>query len=481
MSCDPAGNGSAIRIEGLGKCYPVYARPGDRLRQFFAPSLARVLRRPARRHFAEYWALQEISCDIGRGEQVGIVGRNGAGKSTLLQIVCGTLAPTTGSVSVNGRIAALLELGAGFNPEFSGRENVVLNAGILGLTPNQIDARMDAVLAFADIGAHVEQPVKTYSSGMYMRLAFAVAIHVEPDILVVDEALSVGDEAFQRKCFARIRRIREGGATILFVSHSAATVAESCDRAMLLDQGRLLALGHTRDVLARYQKLLYAPTGTLDAVRAWIVAHPPRALAEASAEPAAVVSTAGTPRADAQLASTVGEIGEALEADAIDRDDWFDPGLPRGQGVTYPHLGARIGQPHVETPDGRAVNVLAPGRDYVYRYEVDFERTLAGIRCGMMIKTVTGVELGGAASAPYGEGLPLVDAGARVQVRFGFRCLLAPGTYFFNAGLVGLVGEAEQFVAREVDVLMIRVRPDPGRLATGLVDFDVRPQVHLHG
>ncbi|MBS0193639.1 MAG: ABC transporter ATP-binding protein [Proteobacteria bacterium] len=479
MSSEPASATPAIRIDALGKCYPVYAHPLDRLRQFFAPRMARVLRRAPREHFREYWALRDVSCEIARGEQVGIVGRNGAGKSTLLQIVCGTLAPSTGSVSVHGRIAALLELGAGFNPEFTGGENVVLNAGILGLTPAQIDARMDAILAFADIGDFVEQPMKTYSSGMYMRLAFAVAIHVEPDILVVDEALSVGDEAFQRKCFARIRKIREDGATILFVSHSAATVAESCDRAMLLDRGELLALGHTRDVLTRYQKLLYAPVETLDAVRAWIVAHPPRAAAEPAAEADATVAATTTQQSDVAGANAVDDATDDSNADARDRDDGFDPGLPRGQGVTYPHLGARIGQPRVETPDGRVVNVLAPGREYVYCYAVDFERTLAGIRCGMMIKTVTGVELGGAASAPYGEGLPLVDAGARAQVRFAFRCLLAPGTYFLNAGLVGLVGEGEQFVAREVDVLMIRVRPDPQRLATGLVDFNVRPQVQV--
>ncbi|HEY2347291.1 MAG TPA: ABC transporter ATP-binding protein [Xanthomonadaceae bacterium] len=463
----------AIRIDGVGKCYPVYERPLDRLRQFVAPRLARAIGRTPRDHFREYWALRDVSCEIRRGEQIGIVGRNGAGKSTLLQIVCGTLAPTTGSVSISGRVAALLELGAGFNPEFTGRENVVLNAGILGLTPREIDERMDAILAFADIGDFVEQPVKTYSSGMYMRLAFAVAINVTPDILVVDEALSVGDEAFQRKCFARIRTIRENGGTILFVSHSAGTVAEVCDRAMLLDRGELLAIGNTRDVLSRYQKLLYAPADSAASVREWIIANPPRA--SAASEDAVAIPMPTTSASPASATST------SMPVQASDEDDWFDPGLPRGQGVTYPHCGARIDRPRVETPDGRAVNVLVPGRDYVYRYEVAFERSVAGIRFGMMIKTVAGVELGGAATAPYGEGLALVEGGATAVVRFGFRCLLAPGTYFLNAGLVGLVGEAENFIAREVDVLMIRVQPDPKRLATGLVDFDIRPEVALHG
>ncbi|MBS0455865.1 MAG: ABC transporter ATP-binding protein [Proteobacteria bacterium] len=446
----------AIRIDGVGKCYPVYARPLDRLRQFFAPTLARTLRREAKRHFSEYWALRDVSCEIARGEQVGIVGRNGAGKSTLLQIICGTLASSTGSVRVNGRIAALLELGAGFNPEFTGRENVILNAGILGLNAAQIDARMDAMLAFADIGDFIEQPVKTYSSGMYMRLAFAVAINVSPDILIVDEALSVGDEAFQRKCFARIRAIRDDGGTIVFVSHSAATVAESCDRALLLDRGQLLALGDTRKVLSRYQKLLYAPAEKAEDVRAWIIAQSPH------------VDVPGVGRTDAP-------IGAAHDG----ANEWFDPNLPHGAGVSYPGAGARIEHPRVETPDGRRVNVLRAGGQYVYRYEVVFERTLPGVRFGMMIKTVAGVELGGAASAPYGEG-ELMTGQTRASVRFAFRCLLAPGTYFLNAGLVGLLEDGEQFIAREVDVLMIRVQPDPQRLATGLVDFEVSPQVQVH-
>lgn len=461
MSSEPAATGEpAIRIEGVGKCYPVYARPLDRLRQFFAPRLARALRREAKSHYSEYWALRDVSCTIARGEQVGIVGRNGAGKSTLLQIVCGTLAPTTGTVSVNGRVAALLELGAGFNPEFSGRENVVLNAGILGLSAAQIDARMDDILAFADIGAFIEQPVKTYSSGMYMRLAFAVAIHVSPDILVVDEALAVGDEAFQRKCFARIRAIRDHGATILFVSHSAATVVESCDRAMLLDRGRLLALGDTRRVISRYQKLLYAPADKAEAVRAWILANPPDA-----------VDDAGSKQTPSALDDPSPGDGSA--------PDWFDPTLPSGSGLSYPGAGARIENPRVETPDGRRVNVLRAGERYMYRYEVAFEQALPGARFGMMIKTVTGVELGGAASAPYGEGLVMAGQ-TTASVRFAFRCLLAPGAYFLNAGLLGLLGEGEQFVAREVDVLMIRVQPDPKRLATGLVDFEVSPQVQVN-
>ena len=207
----------AIEVSGLTKSFPVYKRPHHRLMQMLS-------RHNKRRWFQEFTALRNVSFSIGRGETLGIVGRNGSGKSTLLQIICGTQSPTKGRVSVHGRVAALLELGSGFNPEFTGRENVFLNGMVLGLTEDEVADRFQIIADFAEIGDFMERPVRTYSSGMYVRLAFAVAINVTPDILIVDEALSVGDEAFQRKCFARIEQIREQGATIVFVSHSASTV-----------------------------------------------------------------------------------------------------------------------------------------------------------------------------------------------------------------------------------------------------------------
>ena len=191
-----------IEVAGLAKCFHTYERPGDRLRQALVPPLQRWLGRPPSQYFREFWALRDVSLSIGRNETVGIVGRNGSGKSTLLQCICGTLTPTMGTVRTQGRIAALLELGSGFNPEFSGRDNVFMNGAVLGLSRAEVEQRFDAIAAFADIGAFLDQPVKTYSSGMAVRLAFSVAINLNPDVLVVDEALSVGDELFQRKCFA---------------------------------------------------------------------------------------------------------------------------------------------------------------------------------------------------------------------------------------------------------------------------------------
>ncbi|WP_313298971.1 ABC transporter ATP-binding protein [Diaphorobacter sp.] len=242
----------SIRIQQLSKCYEVYAQPRDRLKQMLLPRLQRWTGQPPQHYFSEFWALKNISFEIGRGEAVGIVGRNGSGKSTLLQLICGTLTPTSGTVETNGRIAALLELGSGFNPEFTGRENVYLNGAILGIQEEQMNAVFDRIVKFADIGDHLDQPVKTYSSGMFVRLAFAVQMHLDPEILIVDEALSVGDQFFQAKCYAAIRSMMDNGTTVLFVSHSAATVKALCPRAVLLSHGELIVDGPASKVLDRY-------------------------------------------------------------------------------------------------------------------------------------------------------------------------------------------------------------------------------------
>src|SRR5688572_5455809 len=244
---------AAIEVSGLGKRYEIYDRPYQRLLQ--------TILRGRRTFFREFWALSDVTLTVRRGETVGLVGRNGSGKSTLLQLVAGTLHPTMGSVRTTGRIAALLELGSGFNPEFTGRENVYLNGAILGISRREMSEAFAAIEAFADIGDFIDQPVKTYSSGMIVRLAFSVAVHVTPDILIVDEALSVGDTAFQSKCLARIRQMQKSGVAILLVSHSANTIIEFCDRAAYLDRGRLVVVGNCREVLERYTNDIVASLG----------------------------------------------------------------------------------------------------------------------------------------------------------------------------------------------------------------------------
>ncbi|CAG9933565.1 ABC transporter ATP-binding protein [Candidatus Nitrotoga arctica] len=242
----------AICVQNLSKCYQIYDTPRDRLKQFVLPRLRRMMGKSPKQYFGEFWALKDISFEIQKGETVGIIGRNGSGKSTLLQMICGTLNPTSGTIQTNGRIAALLELGSGFNPEFTGRENVYMNAALLGLGQEEIDARFDDIAAFADIGNFIDQPVKTYSSGMFVRLAFAVNIISEPDIMIVDEALAVGDMNFQAKCMTALTRIQESGSTILFVSHDVGAVKSLCSRGLYLEHGMVKAIGKAPEVAEQY-------------------------------------------------------------------------------------------------------------------------------------------------------------------------------------------------------------------------------------
>ena len=246
----------AIRVSGLSKSYQIYDKSEDRLKQFIVPRAQSLFNLKSTQFFREFWALKDVSFEIKKGETIGIIGRNGSGKSTLLQIICGTLTPTAGSVEIYGRIAALLELGSGFNPEFTGRENVYLNASVLGLSAKEIDVRFDDIATFADIGQFIEQPVKTYSSGMMVRLAFAVIAHVDADILIIDEALAVGDAFFSQKCMRFLRDFIKTG-TVLFVSHDTHSIKNLCNYAVWLEKGQVLQEGNPKDVCEQYLEAFY--------------------------------------------------------------------------------------------------------------------------------------------------------------------------------------------------------------------------------
>ncbi|MBY8031468.1 ABC transporter ATP-binding protein [Vibrio fluvialis] len=250
-------NDISIKVDNLGKCFQIYDNPKDRLKQFFVPPVKKFFNQKSHQYYSEFWALKDLSFEIKKGESFGVVGRNGSGKSTLLQIITGTLFQTEGELNVNGRIAALLELGSGFNPEFTGRENVYLNGMLVGLTKSEIDDRFDDIAAFADIGDHLEQPVKTYSSGMLVRLAFAVQVQLKPDILIVDEALAVGDALFQKRCYQRMEQLTNDGVTLLFVSHDQESVRTLTEKSILLNNGKIVAHGTSSEVLISYRKLLH--------------------------------------------------------------------------------------------------------------------------------------------------------------------------------------------------------------------------------
>lgn len=453
----------AISVTSLSKCYHIYARPHDRLKQSIVPRLQRLSGTTPKQYFREFWAIKDVSFEIKKGETVGIIGRNGSGKSTLLQMICGTLNPTSGSIQTNGRVAALLELGSGFNPEFTGRENVYMNAAVLGLSNEEVAARFDYIAAFADIGQFIEQPVKTYSSGMMVRLAFAVAINVDPEILIVDEALSVGDELFQRKCFSRIEAIRDRGATILFVSHSGSAIVELCDRAILLDAGEKLAVGTPKQIVGSYQKLIYAPADKHEAIRMQVRQADDRAMLRL-ANPIECA-----PQDHLVSIEYIQELRES-----------FDPLLKPSSSIEYESHGTYIESPTILTLAGVQVNNLIRGETYRYTYNVRFTRRASNVRFGMMIKTTSGVELGGGTTANSSrDSLVCVEVGSTYCVEFRFRCVLNPGVYFLNAGVVGEIEGSETFLHRMIDVAIFRVLSDTGNLATGTVDFGCYPELKL--
>ncbi|MER9327584.1 ABC transporter ATP-binding protein [Mesorhizobium sp. M0488] len=477
----------AIRVRDVSKHYVMFERPQDRFKQMVVPRLERLIGRPPRRYFRDFAALSGVSFEIGRGETVGIIGRNGSGKSTLLQIICGTLQPTSGSVEVNGRIAALLELGAGFNPEFTGRENVFLNASILGVPRKEMEWRFDDIARFADIGPFIDQPVKTYSSGMYVRLAFATAINVDPDILVVDEALSVGDEAFQRKCYARIEQIKERGGTILFVSHGAQTIVQLCSRAMLVDTGELILAGRPKAVVAQYQRLVNASMEAAKEIRAGIMARSdvsPSDKTSAADKPAAPDPkwAAAVKYPAAEASGTVVALPIKIEPSdtAGQYADYYDPNLKSKSAVYLEERGARIRDLRVLTLSGEKVNVLQMGKRYIFEYTVNFSSEAREVGFEFLFKNVTGLVLAGSDTHRVkAERTRLARSGSEMTVGFTFNCVMLPGVYLASAGVRGLVNDELCMLHKIVEGILIRVASEPDLAAIGYANLDATPQVSL--
>lgn len=457
-----SSDGIAIRVHDVSKRYALYARPQDRLKQSVVPRLQRLLGRPPAKYYRDFAALKGISFEVRRGETVGIIGRNGSGKSTLLQIVCGTLQPSSGSVEINGRLAALLDLGAGFNSDYTGRENVYLNAAILGLARYEIDQRFDAIAGFADIGEFIDQPVRTYSSGMYVRLAFATAINVDPDILVVDEVLSVGDEGFQRKCFARIEEIQAKGGTILFVSHAAQAIVQLCSRALLIDAGDLLLEGRPKLVTNVYQRLATSSKAAATEWRRQVALDTAPLFPAEDAGCTANLTSRGVCRVASDMAGELPPI------------EGFDGNLTPFPVVINEPSGARLENIRIETDGGVAVNLLASGRYYNLCYTVAFQAQAHNVGFGIGVRVASGLKLFGAAT----DQSPLhilrhVAAGCTYHARFRFECTLTPGTYFVNAGVKGTVDGMPMFLHRVQDALSFRVPVSDASLANGFVDAKI--------
>lgn len=446
-----SSNDIAIRVQGLSKCYGIYANPRDRLKQFILPRLQRLIGQAPKQYFREFWALKDVSFEIKKGETVGIIGRNGSGKSTLLQMICGTLSPTSGSVQTNGRIAALLELGSGFNPDFTGRENVYMNAAVLGRSKEEVDERFDDIAAFADIGQFIEQPVKTYSSGMGIRLAFSISASIDPEILIIDEALAVGDIRFQAKCFNRLNKLKESGTTILLVSHSTDQIVKHCDRGVLIECGQVVGIGLPKHITNKYMDLLYGQPG---------VDNPKKVLGKSFLYDS-------TTKEQSDEVSNFSD----TEEDEYSKTLGWNPNEYRWGNGDAAILDFRI----LDKEANHTVQLYADEK-YVIAMKVLLKRSVYNVVFGFYIKTIDGLLITGSNSRDFPDEQQQYEAIGQdcrmLEVSFNFHPRLVSGEYMISLGIAeDVAGELVPLDRRYDSILVHIVNRKP---YFGLVDFDTR-------
>ena len=465
----------AIHVEGLNKVYRLYDHNRDRL--IDSLGLAR------KKRYREHFALNSVDLDVHQGECVGIIGTNGSGKSTILKIITGVLNPTSGTVQVNGRISALLELGAGFNYEYNGIENVYLNGTMIGFSEKEIDEKLQDILDFADIGDYVYQPVKTYSSGMFVRLAFAVAININPEILIVDEALSVGDVFFQAKCYHKFEEFKKQGKTILFVSHDLSAISKYCDRAVLLNQGVKLGEGSPRDMIDIYKQVLVGqyelPAGDK---KANLAADEDirRAAAEKTEGKAAGASAGGASAdgasEDAVLADGTGKAA-SRETGGTDKSASFasapTPGL-NVQALEYGTKEAEIIEYYRTDGAGLRTSAILKGDPFTLHMRVRAKKDLQAPIFALSIKNIKGVEITGTNTMVEKSFLESVKAGEELSITFTQKVRLQGGEYLLSLGVTGYEGDAFTVYHRLYDILNLTVISDHDTVGYFDMESDVR-------
>lgn len=436
----------AIIVENVSKCYHIFERPQDRLLQslYFG----------RRTFYREFWALKNINLTVRRGEVVGIIGRNGSGKSTLLQIVCGTLSPTTGKVSASGRVAGLLELGAGFNPEFTGRENVYMSAALLGLSTAQINDRFDEIAAFADIGEFLDQPLKFYSSGMMVRLGFAVQTVLEPSVLVVDEALAVGDARFQRKCYAFIEAFRDRGGTILFVTHDTSIIVQICNRAMILEQGQVFDEGEPHRIAKVYHRLMF---GSQEDNSVQVIEQTRGAQIQE-----AVPSQDGGPSGDQMTGAVVSELPDAESFEAQGRRE-----------VRYGSKGIVVKRIGIRGSSGSGTLLFDVHESCEVFFEAEYREDIQGeVSFGFIISNIKGLEVFGTKCGLFDIFVPPGPKGKKFRGTMRLNMSMVPGTYFLSVAVAPRVGvNGDDFYDFRFDALEFQVMGSPRCFTTSVVDL----------
>lgn len=412
----------AIEAEKLSKVYRLYDRPRDRFLEAI---------NPGKRRSKDHYALTDVDLKIKKGETVGIIGTNGSGKSTILKIITGVLSPTSGNITVNGRISALLELGAGFNMEYNGIENIYLNGTMMGFSRKEIDERLDSILQFADIGEYVYQPCKTYSSGMFVRLAFAVAINIDPEILIVDEALSVGDVFFQSKCYHKFEEFKEQGKTILFVSHDLSSIAKYCDRVILLNKGIKLDEGGPKEMIDAYKQVLVGQYKVTDD-------------SEVSMD---------------DLSRMSSEAAEAVNPDALE----------------YGTGDAKIRDYYITDKNGTRTTAIIKGEEFTIHFSVDFTADIKAPIFAFTVKNIRGTEITGTNTMYEKAFLEPVKSGDTKTVTFRQRMDLQGGEYLLSFGVTGYEQDKFRVYHRLYDVLNVTVVSDKNTVGY----YDMNSQIEV--
>ncbi len=422
---------NSIEIKNLTKEYKLYKQPIDRLKESLSLS--------KKSYHQDFLANNNISFNVKKGEVVGIIGKNGSGKSTLLKMITGVLTPTSGTIVVNGKITAMLELGAGFNPELSGLDNLYLAGSISGLSEIQIKDKLDDIISFADIGEFIYQPLKTYSSGMKARLGFAFAINTEPEILIIDEALSVGDVAFSRKCYAKIENMCESNdVTVLFVSHSGGVIKQLCSRAIMLHSGELVIEGKPKDVVNLYEKFGDSKNNNIRDIRDEYK----------------------------KLEIEANKPAKKLKSSAF-----YNPNLKSKSMVVYKENGARIFDIKITDLEGNECNILEFGEYYYYSYKIKYLESFNSIRIAMQLKNIIGVNLGGKVLLLDNYKISKVEKNNIYHIKWKFKNILNIGTYLFNCGTNTIQYGDKQVLHRIIDAYIFKVIKNKSEI-NGFIDFN---------
>lgn len=419
----------SVSLQNISKKYRIYDKPLFKVKEAFL----RTFLRSSKAFHREFWALRDITFDIPSGETIGLIGPNGSGKSTLLQIIAGILQPTMGTLEVKGRVAALLELGAGFNREFTGRENVFMNGAIMGIKRKEMEKRYDDIVSFADIGRFIDQPVKTYSSGMYVRLAFATAINVDPDILVIDEALAVGDIIFQNRCYRKIEEFQKTGKTIILVSHDMTTIKKFCNRSILLDRGSIVRTGRPNDVVNYYYKL---------------------------------------------IAEREEEYLNQLKQECynkFNRENSASVNLTENDGVRYGAGDARIVDFQLLNQEEKPVDVITTGEIFTIRSKALFLRDVEEPVMGMLIKTLEGIDIVGASTIEVDKPIGHIKEGTIVTMEFTQKNRLVSGVYTMSVGVSEKTASGIRALDRRMDSKVFKVVGI--NRSYGFVDFDTEVRI----